>query len=160
MKLAIFSGTSEHTIDAKNRLAVPKKFRERIDPEADGPGLYVVPGRPNSYLWLYTERRFQQLSDQLSSDLRPNAETLAWEQDFFPAAEYLEFDGQGRVLLPERLIQQAGLSRDVMICGVRDHLEIRPKGGGPGEARPTDSAELVTEADRRLREAERSRAAE
>jgi DNA-binding transcriptional regulator/RsmH inhibitor MraZ len=77
MKLAIFSGTSEHTIDAKNRLAVPKKFRERIDPEVEVAGLYVVPGRPSSYLWLYTERRFEQLSNEWSSDLIPDSERLS-----------------------------------------------------------------------------------
>lgn len=155
MKLAIFSGTSEHTIDAKNRLAVPKKFRERIDPEVEGAGLYVVPGRPSTYLWLYTERRFEEISNQWSSDLIPDSDRLYWEQTFFPEAERVEFDGQGRVLLPDRLIQAAGLGREVLICGVRDHIEIRPKGASTQEKPQAGPSQLITEAERRLRESVR-----
>ena len=42
----IFTGYYEHTIDAKHRLAIPAKFRSRLDPQRDGTALVMVPGQP------------------------------------------------------------------------------------------------------------------
>ena len=122
----IFTGHHEHAIDAKNRLAIPAKFRSRIDPERDGKGLYVVPGVPLSTLWIYTERYFEALVERrVSSSLIPDEDVLRFEQEYFPRAELLELDSQGRILIPDKMLKDARLERDVVICGVRDHLEIR-----------------------------------
>lgn len=121
----LFTGTYEHTIDGKNRLAIPAQVRAALDPDRDGRRLYLVPGRPWNTLWLYTEKHFHRLAEQIGTDLIPNDEILQFEQQFFPNAVLLEPDPQGRVLLPDKMVRRAGLGRDVVICGVRDHLEIR-----------------------------------
>ena len=123
----IFAGHHEHSIDAKHRLAIPAKFRSRLDPDRDGTGFYIVPGQPSTTLWLYTERHFERLSARPSSDLIPDENQLRFEQLFYPWAELVDLDGQGRILVPERMLRRAGLGRDVVICGVRDHLEIWPR---------------------------------
>lgn len=121
----VFAGYFEHAIDAKNRLAIPAKIRGRLDPERDGKGFVIVPGQPADRLWLYTERRFEDLAAQADSALIPDDDQLRFEQVFFPLAEYLDLDNQGRILVPERMRKRARLDREVVICGVRDHLEIR-----------------------------------
>jgi MraZ protein len=123
----IFTGYYEHGIDAKNRLAIPAKFRSRIDPERDGVGFVIVPGQPSTRLWLYTERHFERLAARADSALIPDDDQLKFEQVFFPLAEYLELDTQGRILIPEKMLRRAGIGREVVICGVRDHLEIRQR---------------------------------
>jgi MraZ protein len=121
----VFTGYYEHAVDAKNRLAIPAKFRSRLDPDVDGSSFVVVPGQPSDRLWLYPERHFERLAGRADSTLIPDEDQLKFEQLFFPLAEHLELDGQGRILVPERMLRRAGLGREVVICGVRDHLEIR-----------------------------------
>ena len=121
----IFTGHYEHSIDKKNRLAIPSKFRNRMDAERDGEGFVIVPGQPDGTLWLYTERHFEALSDRAESALIPDADQLEFEQVFFPLAESLELDSQGRILVPDKMLKRSGLGKEVVICGVRDHLEIR-----------------------------------
>lgn len=87
----------------------------------------MVPGQPPNTLWLYTERHFERLAERAGSALIPDDDQLQFDQVFFPLAEVVELDAQGRVLLPERMLKQAGLGREVVICGVRDHLEIHPR---------------------------------
>lgn len=123
----IFIGYYEHTIDNKNRLAIPAKFRSRLDPERDGKTFVIVPGQTADSLWLYTERHFETLATRHESALIPDDAQLQFEQVFFTLAEALEMDSQGRVVLPERMMARAGLRREVVICGVRDHAEIRAR---------------------------------
>ena len=124
----VFTGYYEHSIDEKNRLAIPAKFRGRMDRERDGAGFFIAPGQPESTLWLYTERQFEEIAtDQRKSSFTPREEILRWEQLFFTLAEYIEPDTQGRIVIPPRMLARAGLGREVVICGVRDHLEIRRK---------------------------------
>ncbi|HVP10564.1 MAG TPA: hypothetical protein VMV94_05160 [Phycisphaerae bacterium] len=121
----IFIGSSQHSVDAKNRLAIPAKFRSRIDPERDGNGFVVICGQPSDRLWLYPERYFEALASRARSRLIPDGDQLRFDQLYFPSAEPAELDSQGRILIPERMLHAAGLGREVVICGVRDHLEIR-----------------------------------
>jgi MraZ protein len=132
----IFIGSSQHAIDAKNRLAIPSKFRARLDPERDGKGFVIVRGQPPDRLWLYPERYFEDLASRARSGLIPDSDHMRFDQLYFPAAEPAELDSQGRILIPERMIRRAGLGREVVICGVRDHLEIR---------RPEDSEKELEE---------------
>ncbi len=125
MKSVVFIGYFEHAIDAKNRLSIPSKFRSRLDPERDGTGFVIVPGRASNQLWLYTERHFEELAARADSALIPDDDQLKFEQVFFPLAEFLDLDSQGRILLPDKMLRWADLGREVVICGVRDHLEIR-----------------------------------
>lgn len=123
----VFIGHYEHAIDEKNRLAIPSKFRNQWDPERDGRGFVIVPGRPAGSLWLYTERCFDEMANASRSALNPDARDLEFEQRYFPLAQSAELDTQGRILIPEKMLRKARLAREVVICGVRDHLEIRPR---------------------------------
>src|SRR5262245_12727444 len=120
----IFAGHYEHSIDSKNRIAIPSKFRNRLDRSRDGAGLYVVPGQPVNTLWIYAERHFETLADRAASALIPDQDQLRFEQAFFPWAELVDIDTAGRIVLPEKMLKRANLERDVVICGVRDHMEL------------------------------------
>ncbi len=121
----LFVGTYEYTIDAKQRLAIPSEVRDRLDHKADGKDLYAV--LLGGSLGLYTERGFEKRAEELDHSQRPPEEVLLFEQEFFGNAARLELDSQGRVRLPERLMKLAGLERDVVLVGVKDHLQIHDR---------------------------------
>ena len=127
----VFTGEYEHSIDSKNRLAIPSEVRSRIQGSTPGgkkSGLrfYVTLGEGQS-LCLYTEQGFQEQADALrNSDSDPD-EILAFEAFWFSLARLVEVDAAGRVRLPESLLKRAGLGASVVLLGMNDHLEIRDR---------------------------------
>jgi len=121
----IFHGAYEHTIDAKNRLAIPAQFRDKIDPMRDGRKLYIVPGSPTNTLWIYTESYFESITAQFGTGMVRDKDVVAFEQEIFPRIAEVEPDGQGRIVIPDWMLRASGVGREVVIYGVRDHMEVR-----------------------------------
>jgi MraZ protein len=125
----IFTGHSDHTVDAKLRLAIPAKYRNQMSPEADGEAWYCVPAE--SSLRLYTERTFESLAAAMESSLVPDSDRAELDAIFFGLAERLEMDAQGRIPLPKRHLELAGLGGgggEVVVVGARNRLEVRDRG--------------------------------
>lgn len=125
----VFTGTYEHSIDAKNRLAIPSDVRALLQSRIDrdqSTYLYVTLGEGQA-LCLYTEEGFEQRAEELDhSELDPD-QLLTYERLMFSLARRVELDKQGRVRLPDNLLTKAGLGSDVVLLGVKDHLEVRDR---------------------------------
>lgn len=125
----VFTGTYEHSIDAKNRLAIPSDVRALLQSRVDrdqSTHLYVTLGEGQA-LCLYTEEGFEQRAEELDhSELDPD-QLLTYERLMFSLARRVELDKQGRVRLPDNLLTKAGLGSDVVLLGVKDHLEVRDR---------------------------------
>jgi MraZ protein len=116
----LLTGTHPRTLDDKKRLALPKRVREQLsDPET----LFVTPG-PDQCLWLYTQDGLEQLAAKLDQAPATDAEARVFRRLYFAQTEGVDVDGSGRILIPERLVQFAGLHHEVVLIGVRDHLEL------------------------------------
>lgn len=123
----LFTGHSDHAIDSKLRLAIPAKYRNQLNPEADGSAWYCVPW-PGGILRLYTERGFEQLASRDESSLTPGEDEADLEAQLFGFAERLETDAQGRITLPKLHLDLATLaSSEVVIVGARNRLEVRDR---------------------------------
>ena len=126
----VFTGTYEHTIDLKHRVAVPSDVRRRLqsaDMNPDAPVfLYVTLGETDS-LCLYAERDFEKRAEQLDDSQMDPDELLEYERLMFSLAARVEMDAQGRIRLPENLLKMSKLGTDVVLIGVKDHLEIRDR---------------------------------
>ena len=120
----IFTGEHEHTIDDKQRVAIPSAIRSRLDPTIHGEGFYIVTGS-NGVLWLWTARDFERIAAQYEPSLMPSDEDQEFDAVTFPDAELVELDKVGRIRIPERLLKRSGLGSNVLIIGMRDHLELR-----------------------------------
>lgn len=120
----LFTGEYEHTIDAKQRMAIPSEIRAVLDPAVHGEGFYAAPGQ-NGALWIWPSRKFEELVNAMDASLLPEDEVMEFDDFFFSQAARLEIDSAGRVRLPERLLRSAGVEKTVTILGVRDHLELR-----------------------------------
>src|SRR5271166_5229649 len=116
----LLTGTHSRSLDEKNRLTLPKRVREQLgDPET----LFVTPG-PDQCLWLYTQAGLEQLAEKLDQSPATDAEARVFRRLYFAQTESVDVDRIGRVLVSDRLIQFAGLQREVVLIGVRDHLEL------------------------------------
>lgn len=120
----LFTGEFEHTIDAKQRLAIPSEIRTRLDPEQHGTRFYLAPGS-NGSLWLWPERTFEQLAAALERSLVPADDMMQFEELLFSQSVLLDMDKTGRIRLPERVLSEYGLGPRVIIVGIKDHLELR-----------------------------------
>jgi len=115
----MFLGAHDHTIDDKNRLTLPAKFREAFK---DG---VVVSRGFDGCLYAYRREDWGRLvQSRLASmdPLRPEGRRI--QRFFFSGASEAELDKQGRVMIPAPLLEHAQLKRDVVVAGMRDHLEI------------------------------------
>ena len=115
----MFFGEHEHTIDDKNRLTLPARFRT-----ACAGGVVLTRGL-DTCLDVYTRADWDALVEARLAPLDPfSREARDLMRFFFSAAADAELDRQGRVLVPPALARHAKLGRDVVVAGVRDHLEI------------------------------------
>lgn len=119
----LFLGEYEHTLDQKQRLAIPSELREVMDPKVHGEVFIAAPGS-NGTLWLWPERTFAQLSQALGGSLVGDPLMQDFERSVFSQAARVPLDNAGRVRIPERLLQRFSLGGSIMILGVRDHLEL------------------------------------
>ena len=112
-------GEYEHALDEKNRLTLPAKFRQAF---ADG--VFVVRGIDPCLLVFPPDGWNRFVAGSLEG-LNPfSREARQMSRFIFAGATETDLDRQGRIMLPAPLIEHAGLERDVIVAGVRDHLEI------------------------------------
>ncbi len=125
----VFTGTYDHTIDTKNRLAIPAEVRTRIKRSAgtgdDQPVFLYVTLAQDWTLCLYTEEGYEKRAHELDHSEMDSDELLEYERVFYSLSKPVEFDKQGRVTLPANLLERADLGSDVVLIGVKDHLEVR-----------------------------------
>jgi MraZ protein len=120
----LFTGEYEHTIDTKQRLAVPAEIRGQLEAEQAGDILYLSPGA-NGALWLWPEQVFERMTTAAEGTLLPGDEVMQFDELMFPYTRRLEIDKNGRVRLPLDMLGEFGLDQTVIILGMRDHLELR-----------------------------------
>jgi MraZ protein len=112
-------GEYEHTIDDKNRLTLPAKFRK-----AFSDGVIVTRGM-DGCLYAYTPEDWRDHVDTRLAELDPlSKESRKMKRFFFSAATEAEPDKQGRIVVPPALAEHARLGREVVVAGVHDHVEI------------------------------------
>ncbi len=127
----VFTGTYDHSIDKKNRLAIPAEVRTRIK-RSTGTGdddaifMYVTLGKDGT-LCLYTEKGYEQRADELDRSEMDADELLEYERVFYALSRSVELDKHGRVTLPSDLLTRAGLGSEVVLIGVKDHMEVRDR---------------------------------
>jgi MraZ protein len=152
----VLSGNFDLTVDDKNRILVPSEVRKKLDPERDGEAFFLVTGR-DGRLWLYPERYYEQLISREPTELTPSEDTMAFDRMMLGLASRVEWDKQGRVLLPDRQLKRAGIGKDVTLVGARDHLELWNRADWDAEREQLEARRAdVIEKIRQQREKSRS----
>jgi len=121
--MLLLTGEYEHVVDNKSRVLISNKLRNQIDVQEHGSNFYLVLGA-NGILCLYPEKYFEQISLAVAPGTAAPDEAVAFERMSFALASKVELDGQGRLLLNEKLRKRAGLKDNITLIGVRDHVEL------------------------------------
>jgi transcriptional regulator MraZ len=115
----MFLGEYEHTLDEKNRLTLPAKFRT-----ATAGGIVLTRGL-DSCVEAYASADWTALVEDRLAGLDPlSRETRVLERFYYSGAVEAQPDKQGRVMLPAALIEHAGLGRVVVVVGMRGRIEV------------------------------------
>jgi MraZ protein len=111
-----------HTIDIKNRISLPVKFRKEL-----GKKIIITPGL-DQCLFIFTSKEWQKVSKRLSdsdSDLSfLQADKRSFNRFMFGRATEVEVDSIGRILIPDFLKDRINLKDKAAIIGVEDRVEI------------------------------------
>lgn len=114
----MFIGEYSHTIDEKGRMAIPAKMRGKLDD-----GAVVTRGLDNC-LFVYTKPEWEKLAEKLAALPLTNANSRAFARLMLAGAMDVEFDKQGRILLPAYLREFANLKTKAVVAGLYNRLEI------------------------------------
>ena len=114
----MFIGEYSHTIDEKNRLAVPIKFRSELT------GGAVVTKGLDGCLFLYTLNEWEKLVEKLNAMPISQKNARAFARLILAGAMDTELDRQGRMILPKYLTDYAKIDRNVIVAGLFNRLEI------------------------------------
>jgi MraZ protein len=111
-------GTHSYQLDPKGRVSLPARFREAF---ADG--VWLTIGQ-DGCLYVFPRAEWQRRSDEVASSPLSDADGRAYSRLFFGSSDEAKLDSQGRVTIPQRLRETVGITKDVVVLGVRDRMEI------------------------------------
>ncbi len=121
--MLLLTGEYQHVVDGKSRVLISNKLRSQIDTDEHGSNFYLVLGA-NGILCLYPEKYFEQIALAVAPEATAPDEAVAFERISFALTSKVELDGQGRLLLNEKLRKRAGLKNRITLVGIRDHIEL------------------------------------
>lgn len=114
----MFTGEYRHSVDSKNRLSIPSKFRERL-----GDVFYITKGLDHC-LFVFSEEEWQNFEAKLKALPLSNNAARAFARSFFAGATECELDKQGRVVIPQNLRSHANIDKEVYVNGAGSRIEI------------------------------------
>ncbi|HEV8340496.1 MAG TPA: division/cell wall cluster transcriptional repressor MraZ [bacterium] len=111
----MFRGEYHYTLDDKGRVVLPPKFRQDL-----GEAVIVTRGMDDC-IWVYPRQGWEAVEDKLRT--LPIARR-GFQRFLLAAAQEVELDRQGRIILPEALREYAAIGREVVVVGLIQRLEI------------------------------------
>ena len=128
-----FRGTFDHTLDAKNRLTIPARYRAAL---SDGVVLAMpIDMRPCVGLWRPAE--YESFSRGALGEISPLSKRRSeLERFFYGNSQEADLDAAGRIMIPSFLGDHAQLKKDVVVVGVGDRMELWSREGW-NEHQPT-----------------------
>ncbi|HEX5440862.1 MAG TPA: division/cell wall cluster transcriptional repressor MraZ [Ktedonobacterales bacterium] len=114
----MFLGEFQYRLDAKGRLAIPARFRSKIE------GGAALTRGVEQCLYVYPLDTWDQKGRELEVSITDPRKRQMLMRRFFGTAAECEMDGQGRIVVPAKFRKYAELTGEAMVIGVRDHFEI------------------------------------
>ncbi|MCL4404031.1 division/cell wall cluster transcriptional repressor MraZ [Patescibacteria group bacterium] len=111
-------GEFKHSVDTKGRLALPAKFREKFQAGA------IITRGLDRCLFVFGLNEWEDLVKKLTALPLAQANSRAFVRLMLAGASDVKLDGQGRILVPDYLRQYAGLSKQAVITGLYNRMEI------------------------------------
>ena len=114
----MFLGEFKHSIDPKGRMAIPAKFRSQLD------GGAVITRGLDHCLFVFPQKEWELLAQKLISLPLAQSGSRAFVRLMLSGAGDVEFDTQGRILIPEHLRAYARLEKNAVVTGLYNRIEV------------------------------------
>ncbi len=116
--MADLLGTHSYQLDPKGRISLPARFRE-----AFAEGAVLTLGQ-DGCLFCFPRVEWDERAEELRAHPLSDTGARAYARMFFGKAEPVDLDSQGRLLIPQRLRNEAGIGKEAVVLGVFDRMEI------------------------------------
>jgi len=124
----MFRGNHLYSVDDKGRVAIPARFRDELSGLQDGRLVVTRFKRRNQpCLDVYPLPAWQRFEDKLAAEKRFSRKTSVFESWYVGAAQDVQVDTQGRMLIPPTLRDYARIAREVMFVGATEKFRIWDK---------------------------------
>ena len=131
----MFHGTYRNSIDSKNRMIVPSKFRDQLG------GRCMLTKGFDECLYIYTMDDYEDMAARISKLPQSDRDFREFIRDFFGNSVICDLDSQGRILIPPHLKAYAHISKDLVTMGAMDKVEIWSADTGA----ETDTAKMMSD---------------
>tara|TARA_B100001142_G_scaffold4020_1_gene4161 strand:+ start:110 stop:574 length:465 start_codon:yes stop_codon:yes gene_type:complete len=132
-----FTGEFRNTIDQKNRLSIPAKYRKALSPVNDN--TFVLTRGFDQCLILYPLDEWKKVEGQLGSLSSIKVRHRNFVRSIVRCAIHVKYDSQGRIAIPENLLQYATIDSNVTVIGMIKKIEI----WSPNLLNNNDSDDLI-----------------
>ncbi len=118
-------GEFEVTLDAKGRFLLPSGFKKQL---AEGDDVRFVINRGiENCLSIYSMSSWQPLAEKINALNDFNPKVREFKRLFLNGATFVEPDSAGRILIPARLKEYAGLEKEAVMMGIGEKMELWDK---------------------------------
>ena len=111
-----FVGSYNHTLDAKNRVFIPAKFRDELGKE------FYITRKFDTYLSVYTADDWESYVDKIS--MLPESDAVEFQDFILGAAQKCVPDASGRIILDEKLMAHAKIDKNLVFVGTGRQIRI------------------------------------
>lgn len=114
----MFVGQSIHSLDEKNRLVLPAKYRSQLSST-----IYVSLDLDSS-LSIYSDDIYIEKAERINQLSDFNKESRALKRIFFANSCQVNLDKQGRIMIPDFLLKKVKIEKEVAVVGAFDHIQL------------------------------------
>jgi MraZ protein len=122
MSVNDFSGEYRFTLDAKKRINIPSGIRKMLPPESEG-SLVFTRGFEGC-VYVFPNDEWKRLTHKLNTLDSFNVKVRDFIRMFVGPAYKTVMDGQGRVLLPDYILEMASIKKDILLLGSLNKWEL------------------------------------
>ncbi|MBQ7474673.1 MAG: division/cell wall cluster transcriptional repressor MraZ [Clostridia bacterium] len=109
-------GKYPHTLDSKNRLIIPSRLKDQLGP------VVVIMQDSGGCLSMYSKEEFEEYASELSSKHKHEVKDIV--RYIYSKSIEIQPDAQGRVLIPQEMLEHAGITKNVLTVGCGKYAEI------------------------------------
>lgn len=117
-----FTGEFYNSIDQKNRLSIPAKYRNALSPINQN--TFVLTRGFDKCLVLYPLDEWKKVENQLGSLSSIKIRHRNFVRSIVRCAVHIKYDSQGRIAIPDNLLDYAQITKNVTVIGMIKKIEI------------------------------------
>ena len=111
-----FVGSYSHSLDAKNRVFIPSKYRDELGE------VFYITRKFDTYLSIYTEDNWNAYIEKIEK--LPESIAAEIQDIILGGAQKCTLDSSGRIIIEERLLKHAKIKKNIVFVGVGKQIRV------------------------------------